>query len=82
MLAREGRTLVTENARWWVQAAAGVDGSDVGSTEWALLPLGPDARGTAPSAARSARGDCRCGVHDRTGVAPRPDRLRSLAPPG
>jgi dehydro coenzyme F420 reductase / coenzyme F420-0:L-glutamate ligase / coenzyme F420-1:gamma-L-glutamate ligase len=42
VLARKGRTLITENALGLVQAAAGVDGSNVGSGELALLPLDPD----------------------------------------
>ena len=37
VLARKGRTLITENRNGIVQAAAGVDGSNVGSTELALL---------------------------------------------
>jgi coenzyme F420-0:L-glutamate ligase / coenzyme F420-1:gamma-L-glutamate ligase len=43
VLARKGKTLITENVLGLVQAAAGVDGSNVGSTELALLPLDPDA---------------------------------------
>jgi coenzyme F420-0:L-glutamate ligase / coenzyme F420-1:gamma-L-glutamate ligase len=43
VLARKGRTLITENAIGLVQAAAGVDGSNVGSAELALLPTDPDA---------------------------------------
>ncbi|GAY18990.1 coenzyme F420-0:L-glutamate ligase [Mycobacterium sp. shizuoka-1] len=42
VLARKGRTLITENRNGIVQAAAGVDGSNVGSTELALLPVDPD----------------------------------------
>jgi coenzyme F420-0:L-glutamate ligase/coenzyme F420-1:gamma-L-glutamate ligase len=42
VLARKGRTLITENALGLIQAAAGVDGSNVGSTELALLPVDPD----------------------------------------
>ena len=42
VLARKGRTLITENAIGLIQAAAGVDGSNVGSTELALLPVDPD----------------------------------------
>ncbi len=42
VLARKGRTLITENRLGLVQAAAGVDGSNVGSTELALLPIDPD----------------------------------------
>jgi coenzyme F420-0:L-glutamate ligase/coenzyme F420-1:gamma-L-glutamate ligase len=43
VLARKGRTLITENALGLVQAAAGVDGSNVGVGELALLPVDPDA---------------------------------------
>ena len=43
VLARKGRTLITENRQGIVQAAAGVDGSNVATTELALLPLDPDA---------------------------------------
>ena len=58
VLARKGRTLITENALGLVQAAAGVDGSNVGATELALLPVDPDA-----SAAT-----LRAGLRDRLGV--------------
>lgn len=47
VLARKGRTLITENALGLIQAAAGVDGSNVGSTELALLPTDPDASAAA-----------------------------------
>ncbi|MGE2691015.1 coenzyme F420-0:L-glutamate ligase [Mycolicibacterium pulveris] len=47
VLARKGRTLITENALGLVQAAAGVDGSNVGSTELALLPADPDGSAAA-----------------------------------
>lgn len=43
ILARKGRTLITENRNGLVQAAAGVDGSNVAATELALLPVDPDA---------------------------------------
>ncbi|EUA06580.1 gamma-glutamyl ligase [Mycobacterium xenopi 4042] len=43
MLARKGRTLITENRLGLVQAAAGVDGSNVSAAELALLPVDPDA---------------------------------------
>jgi coenzyme F420-0:L-glutamate ligase/coenzyme F420-1:gamma-L-glutamate ligase len=43
VLARKGRTLITENRHGLVQAAAGVDGSNIGATELALLPTDPDA---------------------------------------
>lgn len=42
VLARKGRTLITENALGLIQAAAGVDGSNIGATELALLPTDPD----------------------------------------
>ncbi|MBU3749322.1 MAG: coenzyme F420-0:L-glutamate ligase [Mycobacterium sp.] len=43
ILARKGRTLITENRYGLIQAAAGVDGSNVAATELALLPEDPDA---------------------------------------
>ena len=57
VLARKGRTLITENALGLVQAAAGVDGSNVGATELALLPVDPDGSAAAlrAGAARAAR---------------------------
>src|SRR4029077_7019464 len=58
VLARKGRTLITENAYGLVQAAAGVDGSNIGSAERALLPVDPDA--SAPR--------LRSGLTDRLGV--------------
>ena len=58
VLARKGRTLITENAIGLVQAAAGVDGSNVSTTELALLPVDPDG-----SAAR-----LRTGLAERLGV--------------
>ena len=42
VLARKGRTLITENAIGLIQAAAGVDGSNVDAGELALLPVDPD----------------------------------------
>lgn len=47
VLARKDRTLITENRRGLVQAAAGVDGSNVGTTELALLPEDPDSSAAA-----------------------------------
>ncbi len=47
VLARKGRTLITENRLGLVQAAAGVDGSNVETTELALLPESPDASAAA-----------------------------------
>ncbi|MUL46823.1 coenzyme F420-0:L-glutamate ligase [Mycobacterium sp. CBMA293] len=58
VLARKGRTLITENAIGLVQAAAGVDGSNVSVAELALLPVDPDG-----SAAR-----LRSGLAERLGV--------------
>lgn len=58
VLARKGRTLITENAIGLIQAAAGVDGSNVDSGELALLPVDPDG-----SAAR-----LRDGLRERLGV--------------
>ena len=42
VLARKGRTLITENGLGVVQAASGVDGSNIGTDELALLPVDPD----------------------------------------
>ena len=57
VLARKGRTLITENRRGLVQAAAGVDGSNIGTTELALLPEDPDASAAELRAAlRERRG--------------------------
>ncbi|MGF2944145.1 coenzyme F420-0:L-glutamate ligase [Mycobacterium sp. Lab-001] len=47
VLARKGRTLITESRLGLVQAAAGVDGSNVGRNELALLPIDPDASAAA-----------------------------------
>ncbi|MCV7299610.1 coenzyme F420-0:L-glutamate ligase [Mycobacterium barrassiae] len=47
VLARKGKTLITENALGLVQAAAGVDGSNVDTAELALLPTDPDASAAA-----------------------------------
>lgn len=58
VLARKGRTLITENAIGLIQAAAGVDGSNVDTSELALLPVDPDG-----SAAR-----LRAGLAERLGV--------------
>ncbi|AZG48765.1 coenzyme F420-0:L-glutamate ligase [Gordonia insulae] len=43
VLARKNRTLITENRLGIVQAAAGVDGSNIATDQLALLPLDPDA---------------------------------------
>jgi coenzyme F420-0:L-glutamate ligase/coenzyme F420-1:gamma-L-glutamate ligase len=58
VLARKGRTLITENRIGLIQAAAGVDGSNVGRAELALLPVDPDASAAA----------LRAGLRDRLGV--------------
>ncbi|AOW94422.1 coenzyme F420-0:L-glutamate ligase [Rhodococcus sp. WMMA185] len=42
VLARKGRTLITENRLGIVQAASGIDGSNVDGSELALLPEDPD----------------------------------------
>jgi coenzyme F420-0:L-glutamate ligase/coenzyme F420-1:gamma-L-glutamate ligase len=47
VLARKGRTLITENAIGLIQAAAGVDGSNVNAAELALLPVDPDGSAAA-----------------------------------
>ncbi|WP_094272090.1 coenzyme F420-0:L-glutamate ligase [Rhodococcus sp. OK302] len=43
VVARKGRTLITENKLGIVQAASGIDGSNVDGAELALLPVDPDA---------------------------------------
>jgi len=58
VLARKGRTLITENRLGLVQAAAGVDGSNVGAAELALLPVDPDV----------SAGTLRAGLRERLGV--------------
>ncbi|MDT7596191.1 MAG: dehydro coenzyme reductase / coenzyme F420-0:L-glutamate ligase / coenzyme [Pseudonocardiales bacterium] len=58
VIARRGRTLITENSLGLVQAASGVDASNVAPDEVALLPIDPDA-----SAAR-----LRCGLATQLGV--------------
>jgi coenzyme F420-0:L-glutamate ligase/coenzyme F420-1:gamma-L-glutamate ligase len=55
VLARKGQTLITENRLGLVQAAAGVDGSNVGRDELALLPVDPDASAAALRAALRER---------------------------
>jgi coenzyme F420-0:L-glutamate ligase/coenzyme F420-1:gamma-L-glutamate ligase len=42
LVARKGRTLIVSNKLGLVQAAAGVDGSNVAADELALLPTDPD----------------------------------------
>ncbi|MDV6013911.1 coenzyme F420-0:L-glutamate ligase [Haloechinothrix sp. LS1_15] len=58
VLARFGRTLITENHLGLVQAAAGVDASNVAANEVALLPADPDASAAA----------LRRGLDERLGV--------------
>ena len=58
VLARKGKTLITENRNGLVQAAAGVDGSNIGSSELALLPIDPDGSAAA----------LRSTLHERLGV--------------
>ncbi|MGO4442656.1 coenzyme F420-0:L-glutamate ligase [Mycobacterium sp. 2YAF39] len=58
VLARKGKTLITENKIGLVQAAAGVDGSNVDSAELALLPTDPDGSAAA----------LRDGLRERLGV--------------
>lgn len=55
MVARRGRTLITENRLGLVQAAAGVDGSNVERTELVLLPSDPDASAKGLRSALAAR---------------------------
>lgn len=47
VLARKGKTLITENAIGLIQAAAGVDGSNIDAAELALLPVDPDGSAAA-----------------------------------
>lgn len=47
VLARKGKTLITENAIGLIQAAAGVDGSNIDTAELALLPVDPDGSAAA-----------------------------------
>lgn len=47
VVARKGRTLITENRLGIVQAASGIDGSNVHPAELALLPEDPDASARA-----------------------------------
>ncbi|MEK8072199.1 coenzyme F420-0:L-glutamate ligase [Rhodococcoides navarretei] len=51
IVARKGRTLITENRLGIVQAASGIDGSNVDGGELALLPEDPDASAAALRAA-------------------------------
>ncbi|MGH3450579.1 MAG: coenzyme F420-0:L-glutamate ligase, partial [Haloechinothrix sp.] len=58
VLARINRTLITENRIGIVQAASGVDASNVAGDEVALLPVDPDASAAA----------LRSGLRERLGV--------------
>jgi coenzyme F420-0:L-glutamate ligase/coenzyme F420-1:gamma-L-glutamate ligase len=58
IIARRARTLITENHLGIVQAASGVDASNVAGDELALLPADPDASAMA----------LRWGLRDRLGV--------------
>ena len=58
VLARRARTLITENRLGIVQAASGVDASNVATNEVALLPADPDASALA----------LRNGLRERLGV--------------
>ncbi|WP_227980333.1 coenzyme F420-0:L-glutamate ligase [Nocardia spumae] len=55
VLARKGRTLITENRIGIVQAASGVDGSNVERGELVLLPVDPDASARSLRAALAQR---------------------------
>ncbi|MFE3444732.1 coenzyme F420-0:L-glutamate ligase [Nocardia sp. NPDC059180] len=55
VLARKGRTLITENRLGIVQAASGVDGSNVEQGELVLLPTDPDASAKALRSALAER---------------------------
>ena len=55
VLARRGRTLITQNKLGIVQAASGVDNSNVRGDEIALLPVDPDASASALRAGLRAR---------------------------
>ncbi|ALG13609.1 coenzyme F420-0:L-glutamate ligase [Kibdelosporangium phytohabitans] len=58
VIARKNRTLITENKLGIVQAASGIDASNVAGDELALLPADPDASAAA----------LRAGLRDRLGV--------------
>ncbi|MCF8610313.1 coenzyme F420-0:L-glutamate ligase [Gordonia sp. HY285] len=56
VVAKRNRTLITANRNGLVQAAAGVDGSNVRTDQIALLPVDPDASAIRLRAALAARG--------------------------
>ncbi|MBJ8347318.1 coenzyme F420-0:L-glutamate ligase [Antrihabitans sp. YC2-6] len=62
VLARKNRTLITENRLGIVQAASGIDGSNVAPDELALLPVDPDASAAALRAALRDRFGLQVGV--------------------
>ena len=62
VVAQIKRTLITENALGIVQAASGVDGSNVAADEIALLPEDPDGSARALAAALAELTGCRIGV--------------------
>ncbi|WP_036566690.1 coenzyme F420-0:L-glutamate ligase [Nocardia sp. BMG51109] len=55
VLAQKGRTLITENRIGIVQAASGIDGSNVDQGELVLLPTDPDGSAKAVRAALADR---------------------------
>ncbi|ORB60234.1 coenzyme F420-0:L-glutamate ligase [Mycobacteroides saopaulense] len=55
VLARKGKTLITENTIGIVQAASGIDASNVDTAELVLLPVDPDASAAEVRAALSRR---------------------------
>ena len=81
LLATKGRTKIVANPLGIVQAAAGIDASNVAGDEVALLPEDPDALGAPPCAPRCgerARRRRRRRRHRHHGphLARRPDRRR------
>lgn len=62
LVARVNRTLITENRLGLVQAASGVDGSNVESRELALLPEDPDASAAVLAAELRRRTGARVAV--------------------
>ena len=80
VLARRGRTLIVAGKLGIVQAAAGIDGSNVRRDELALLPVRPG-RERGPAARRAARRGSGstspwCHRHDGPVLAGRADRRR------
>ena len=69
VLARRGKTLITENRLGLIQAAAGVDGSNVDTTELALLPVDPDGSAARLRAALRTRADVGVVITDTMGRA-------------